>query len=148
MKCPFCGSKSLKTTNSRPTHSSTQTWRRKSCKSCQSIITTYEKTDMGWLGINDALTSQMMPYRRAVLYKSILDSFGDDELAKIDIENVIDSVEQKIVSMHKSVVTKNVLIKIVLDTLKPISLRAYIDYLSKHTNLQNMREVDRILKQI
>lgn len=148
MKCPFCGSKSLKTTNSRPTHSSTQTWRRKSCKSCQSIITTYEKTDMGWLGINDALTSQMMSYRRAVLYKSILDSFGDDELAKIDIENVIDSVEQKIVSMHKSVVTKNVLIKIVLDTLKPISLRAYIDYLSKHTNLQNMREVDRILKQI
>lgn len=148
MKCPFCGSKSLKTTNSRPTHSSTQTWRRKSCKSCQSIITTYEKTDMGWLGINDALTSQMMPYRRAVLYKSILDSFGDDELAKIDIENVIDSVEQKIVSMRKSVVTKNVLIKIVLDTLKPISLRAYIDYLSKHTNLQNMREVDRILKQI
>lgn len=103
---------------------------------------------MGWLGINDALTSQMMPYRRAVLYKSILDSFGDDELAKIDIENVIDSVEQKIVSMRKSVVTKNVLIKIVLDTLKPISLRAYIDYLSKHTNLQNMREVDRILKQI
>lgn len=147
MKCPICGSKSLKTTNTRPTHYYTQTWRRKMCNKCQSIITTYEKADMNWINIKEDTMSKMSSYKKAILYKSILGSFSEQELANLELENIIDSIEQKIVSMQKSVVTKKELIKIVLNTLKPISLRAYIDYLSKHTIIHNKRELDKILKQ-
>lgn len=148
MKCPICGSKGLKTTNSRPTLSGNQTWRRKQCPKCQSSITTYEKADLGWLSIKDNSGSSMKTYKKALLYKSLIDSLDANELHEIDVDNLIDSIEQKIVSKHKTIITKKELIKIVLDTIKPISLKAYIKYLTNHSRLHNKRELNSLLKDI
>ena len=101
MKCPICGSKGLKTTNSRPTHSDSQTWRRKQCPDCHSIVTTYEKNDMLWLSIKDPINSKLLAYKRPILYKSLLGVFENDELMELDFENLINSIEQKIVSASK-----------------------------------------------
>ena len=146
MKCPICGSKGLKTTNSRPTHSDNQTWRRKECKRCHSSITTYEKADLSWLSIKDGAGGSMETYKRAILYKSIIDILDSSELREIDVDNLIDSVEQKIVSMHKTVIDKNELIKIVLNTIRPISLRAFMKYLSGHSKFDGKRNLNKLLK--
>lgn len=90
----------------------------------------------------------METYKKALLYKSLIDSLDAKELHEIDVDNLIDSVEQKIVSMHKTVINKNELIKIVLTTLKPISLRAYIKYLTNHSSLHNKRELNSLIKDI
>jgi len=148
MKCPICGSKGLKTTNSRPTQSGNQTWRRKQCPKCHSSITTYEKADLSWLNIKDNTGASMQTYKKAALYKSLIDSLDSNELHEIDVDNLIDSIEQKIVSMHKTVINKNELIKIVLSTLKPISLKAYIKYLTSHSSLHNKRELNSLIKDI
>ena len=146
MKCPFCGSKSLKTTNSRPTQSSTQTWRRKECNRCHSAITTYERTDMLWLSIKDSGQNRLSPYKRPVLYKSLITAFDDDEMAAVDFENLIDTIEQKIVSNQKTILTKKELVKNVLETIKPISLRAFMKYLSSHTEFDGKRNLNKLLK--
>ena len=146
MKCPFCGSKSLKTTNSRPTHSSTQTWRRKSCTRCHCTITTYEKSDMLWLSVKDSRSNTLKPYKKALLYKSLLVAFSDDELAELDFDSLIDSIEQKIVSNQKSIITKNELVKIVLETIKPVSLSGFMRYLSDHTEFSGKRDMNRLIK--
>ena len=148
MKCPICGSKGLRTTNSRPTLSGNQTWRRKQCPKCQSSITTYEKPDLGWLNIKDDSGSSVRTYKKAVLYKSLISSLSADELDEIDVDNLIDSIEQKIVAMHKTIIAKKDLIKIVLDTLKPISLKAYISYLSQNSDMNNKRDLNKLINSL
>ena len=148
MKCPICGSKGLRTTNSRPTLSGNQTWRRKQCSKCQSSITTYEKPDLGWLNIKDDSGNSVRTYKKAVLYKSLISSLSADELYEIDVDNLIDSIEQKIVAMHKTIIAKKDLIKIVLDTLKPISLKAYISYLSQNSDMNNKRDLNKLINSL
>jgi transcriptional regulator NrdR family protein len=148
MKCPICGSTGLKTTNTRSTKSGSQTWRRKECKKCHSSITTYEKPDMGWLSIKYAAKNISLPYSRSLLNKSILLVFDDEELQSINIENVLDTIEQKIVSMRKTIITNFELIKIVLNTLSPISANAAIKYLADYDQSNNRRGLNKILKSL
>ncbi len=148
MKCPICGSTGLKTTNSRSTKMGTQTWRRKECQKCHSSITTYEKADLSWLYIKNKSQSTSEKYNRSILTKSILLSFDDHELEAINIENVLDTIEQKIVSMHKTTLQKNELIKIVLNTLAPISANATIKYLANFGPNNNLRQINKLIKSI
>jgi transcriptional repressor NrdR len=146
MKCPICGSTGLKTTNSRSTKMGTQTWRRKECQKCHSSITTYEKADLSWLYIKNKSQSTSEKYNRSILTKSILLSFDDHELEAINIENVLDTIEQKIVSMHKTTLPKNELIKIVFNTLAPISANATIKYLANYGSQNNQHQLNKLIK--
>jgi transcriptional regulator NrdR family protein len=148
MKCPICGSTGLKTTNSRSTKMGAQTWRRKECRKCHSSITTYEKPDLGWLNIKYPTQNKSYKYNRGLLTKSILLSFDDDELRDINIENVIDNVEQKIVSIHKTMLPKNELVKIVLNTLQPISTNATIKYLANYGQQNNNAKLNKLIKSL
>lgn len=148
MKCPICGSTGLKTTNSRSTKMGAQTWRRKECRKCHSSITTYEKPDLSWLNIKYTAQNKSYKYNRGLLTKSILLSFNDDELRDINIENVIDNVEQKIVSIRKTMLPKNELIKIVLNTLQPISTNATIKYLASYGQQSNNAKLNKLIKSL
>jgi transcriptional repressor NrdR len=148
MKCPICGSTGIKTTNSRSTKMGTQTWRRKECQKCHSSITTYEKADLSWLYIKNRTQNDSKQYSRGILTKSILLSFDNNELEAINIENVLDTIEQKIVSMHKTTLPKNELIKIVLNTLAPISASATIKYLANYGPSNNQRQLNKLIKSI
>ncbi len=103
---------------------------------------------MGWLSIKNTHGNSLNAYKKGVLYKSIITALDDKELAKIDVDNLIDSIEQKIISTRKTIIEKNELIKIVLNTIKPVSLSAYIKYLSSHMALDNKRQLNNILKDI
>jgi len=146
MKCPICGSTGLKTTNTRSTKSGSQTWRRKECKKCHSSITTYEKPDMGWLSLKYAAKNISLPYSRSLLNKSILLVFDDEELQSINIENVLDTIEQKIVSTRKTIITNFELIKIVLNTLSPISANAAIKYFANHNKSVGYKNIKNLVK--
>ena len=73
---------------------------------------------------------------------------GADELDKIDVDNLIDSIEQKIVSKHKTIIAKNELIKIVLDTIKPISLKTYVSYLSQNSDMNSKRDLNKLINSL
>jgi transcriptional regulator NrdR family protein len=67
-------------------------------------------------------------------------------MAAVDFENLIDTIEQKIVSNQKTILTKKELVKNVLETIKPISLRAFMKYLSSHTEFDGKRNLNKLLK--
>jgi transcriptional regulator NrdR family protein len=148
MKCPICGSKDMRTANTRSTKMGTQTWRRKECKSCHSSITTYEKPDLSWVNIKSPAQNKANEYNRGLLTKSILLVFDEDELTSINIENVLDTIEQKIVSTRKTMLPKNELIKIVLNTLQPISANATIKYLANHGKQNNSTKLKKLIKSL
>ena len=94
----------------------------------------------------DSRSNTLKPYKKALLYKSLLVTFSDDELAELDFDSLIDSIEQKIVSNQKSIITKNELVKIVLETIKPVSLSGFMRYLSDHTEFSGKRDMNRLIK--
>ncbi len=148
MKCPICGSTGLKTTNTRSTRSQTQTWRRKECKKCHSVITTYERPDMAWLAIKDSLKGSQEPYKRFLLSKSVFDTFDNENVSAVDIDSLVDSVEIKLINSKKTTIDKKELIATVLKSLKPVSINAYMRYLAAHTHPHNQRELNQLIKTI
>jgi len=148
MKCPICGSTGLKTTNTRSTKMGAQTWRRKECNRCHTSITTYEKPDLSWLSIKYSSKNEACSYNRGLLTKSILMVFDDSELESVNIENVVDTIEQKIVSMRKTMIAKNELIKIVLNTLQPICANATIKYLANYGQASSSTKLKKLISSI
>lgn len=146
MKCPICGSTALNTTNSRSTRSNTQTWRRKKCQKCHSTITTYEKPDMSWLNIQDASRAHQEPYKRFLLNKSVLNAFANQSGVEADIDSLVDSIEVRLISNKKTSISREELVMLVLKTLKPVSINAYMSYFASHTHPHNQRELNKLLK--
>lgn len=148
MKCPICGSIALKTVNSRSTRSNTQTWRRKECQKCHSVITTYEKPDMSWLSVINTTKNLQTPYKRFLLSKSVLDAFNNENSPEADVDSLVDSIEIRLINNKKTTISHEELIAMVLSTLKPISIKAYMYYLASHASPHNQRELNKLIKQI
>jgi transcriptional regulator NrdR family protein len=148
MKCPICGTTDLKTINTRSTRHGTQTWRRKECKRCYSVITTYEKPDLAWLVIKDPFKGSQTPYKRFLLSKSIFDAFDNESASAVDIDGLVDSIEIKLINSKKTTIDKQELIATVLKSLKPVSINAYMSYMAAHTAPHNLHELTTMIKDI
>ncbi len=91
MKCPFCYNKT-EIYNSRASHKSTQTWRRRTCTSCNKGFTTREKID--WSGqITVREDKQVTPYSRDRLLLSVVRASEDAMLAPEMVIELVDSIE-------------------------------------------------------
>ncbi len=148
MKCPKCHSTKFKTSNSRSTKSGYQTWRRKQCQSCNEVITTYEKPDLAWISIENSLSGQQMPYKRYLLTISILNAFESKSTPEASIDDLVETMEIKLIKQNKPIVSSQELVAIVLKTLKPVNLNAYMHYLAAHTTPHNQRELAKLINEI
>jgi transcriptional regulator NrdR family protein len=148
MKCPKCHSKKLKTTNSRSTRSDYQTWRRKGCLACGFTVTTYEKPDLAWLSIQDTFSNKRSPYRRFLLTISILEAFDPKNRPDEAIDNMVDTIELKLIALKNPIINTQELVAITLKTLKPVNINAYMHYLATHTSPHNQQELGKLIKSL
>jgi len=72
--------------------------------------------------------------------------FDDSELPSTNIDLLIDNIEQKIVSSRITILPNNELIKIVLNTIKPISLGAAVKYMASYNAVSNQRQLNKLLR--
>ncbi len=103
---------------------------------------------MGWLSVRQAAKNKTTLYRKSILLRSLINAFSDEELAEIDIDSMLDTIELKIVSNRTTIIDDSALLKIVLNTIKPISLSAYMRYLAEHSSPQNQRQLNSLIKSI
>ena len=103
---------------------------------------------MAWLAIKDPAKGTQTPYKRFLLSKSIFDTFDNENTSATDIDSLVDSIEIKLITSKKTTIDKQELIAIVLKSLKPISINAYMRYLAGHTHPHNQRELNRLMKTI
>ncbi len=104
---------------------------------------------MSWLSVKHAKDNKSTPYKRYILAKSISEVFdGNNEHYIADIDSLVDTVEIKIIQSKLTIINNNELIKIVLNTIKPISLRAYMQYLASHSNPQSQRDLNNLLSKL
>lgn len=132
MKCVYCSANKTSITNSRSTKSQTQTWRRHYCTKCKRSFSSFEKPDMNHLAIKKS--DSLSPYHRSKLYLSLTRSFQNQEPNYHLLDNLIDSIEVKLLAQASQTIPASTLYELVLQTLKPISKSAYLHYLAAHTN--------------
>lgn len=98
MRCPFCSS-ATKVYNSRSSHSSTQTWRRRKCLTCNRPFTTREKVDFN--GTVTVLShNEKKPYSRERLILSLVSASKNLDLPSEMLSELTDSIELTLNSQH------------------------------------------------
>lgn len=94
MKCPFCNNRT-RVYNSRTSHQSTQTWRRRQCLHCNKNFTTREKVDFTGV-ITVRSKESLAPYSRERLLLSIVRASDKLELPPETASELTDSVESEL----------------------------------------------------
>ncbi len=126
--------------NSRQTKAANQVWRRRRCLECEHTFTTYERPDLSFLQINGH------PYVRARLYQSVLGSFKDQASQLRYLDDCIDTIEAKLLRQPTIHIEKATLIKVVLQTLRPISTAAFLQYMAQYQPLDSQLNLKTALK--
>lgn len=145
MKCAYCGSNKTEVFNSRTTRSGTQIWRRRRCTDCDETMTSYERIDLQQVLSIDTGKLKKQRYSRPKLYVSLLRAFEGG--AKLDsVDAIIDTIEQRLLSLNKEIITLSELSDAVLRTIKPVDTVAFMKYLANHSDLSGTRELNKVIK--
>ena len=145
MKCPFCRETTTEVSNSRNTKSGNQIWRRRRCKNCAKIFTTYEYIDLTFISVVKR-SGKSEPYSRAKLYSGVYSAFTGSSFDQPVIDAITDTIETKILDGGKSVLEANEIARITLVTLKHFNTTAFLRYLSLQTELASSSQLKKELK--
>ncbi len=147
MHCPYCGSSQIMVTNSRPTFSNSQVWRRRKCLSCEGLFTTHEVIDLSHLVVVKK-SGKREKYSRVKLYAGIYNSTGSLK-SRIEIQKLVQvitrKVEKEILLSKKREISSEEIGEIVLMKLKTISPGAFLSFLVNHKNINNERQMKKHL---
>lgn len=153
MFCLFCNNESTDVVNSRLTRGGRQVWRRRKCNVCGKAATTYERFDMTHLMI---VTSSLpektsrepeAPYSRSKLFYSLCRAFADSQQDISQVDGLLDTIEIKLAQTHQTELGRNKLTDLVLETIKPVNLSAFMHYLASHGQITNNTELKKLIKQ-
>ena len=132
MLCPFCQHTKTEVFNSRSTARSTQVWRRRRCKHCRNVFTTYEAYDLGFLDVKQR-DKAVRPYSRARLFSSVYMAFVGSSLSDDqNVDNVTATIEQKLQALQKPLLHRDEIIDVVVKSIRPLSITATMRYLADH----------------
>lgn len=135
MKCPYCN-EATKVTNSRSHNNNHAVWRRRKCKSCDSIWSTDENYSLNTT--HRVIYSDMTHFKafsRDILYVSILDSLAHRKDRIEEAGAITDTIISKVLSLKSSNINIEQLKSIATDTLKSFDVVAASVY--KATNSVN-----------
>jgi transcriptional regulator NrdR family protein len=117
MVCIYCSHKT-KVTNSRSSRKTHQTWRRRECLNCGSIITTREQPDPSTAIIIESATS-LEPLQRDKLFMSLHRSLSHRKSALRDAGELTDTILGQLYRLQvKGVVGRGTLLNTVLSVLE------------------------------
>lgn len=145
MKCAYCGSKKTEVFNSRSTRNGTQIWRRRRCQDCGEVMTSYERPDLSAVLYIDTGAKKKARYSRTKLLISLVRAF--EQSSKLtDLENIIDTIEQRLMALQTDYVTSAELAEVVLRTIKPVDTAAFVKYLATYGDIASSRELNKLIK--
>jgi transcriptional repressor NrdR len=137
MKCPFCGTTDSKVIDSRPSDESARIRRRRECLACQKRFTTYEIVETVPLMVvkkdksreafdREKLISGLMraSYKRPVSYQAL--------------ENMVDSIEQKLMSDYEKEVTSIAIGELAMEQLQRVDEVAYVRFASVYRQFSDI----------
>ncbi len=149
MKCPFCGKDDTKVIDTRAMDDNTVIRRRRFCEGCNERFTTYEKIDSIPLTVVKSDNTRET-FDRNKLIKGILISCSKRPVAREQIEDLANDIENSILNSAKKEVASKEIGEMVMEKLKDIDEVAYVRFASVYRQFTDvdsfMNELGRLLK--
>ena len=148
MKCPFCSNVNTRVIDSRPAEDHSSIRRRRICDECGKRFTTYEKIETIPLIIIKK-DENREAYDRAKIEAGVLRACHKRPVSAQKITDLIDSVENDIMSMEEKEISSQVIGELIMDKLKDLDPVAYVRFASVYREFKDvntfMDEIKKIL---
>ncbi|HIA91505.1 TPA: transcriptional repressor NrdR [Candidatus Saccharibacteria bacterium] len=147
MKCPQCSGDDTKVLESREVSDVSAIRRRRHCNSCSARFTTYERIERPNLAVIKRNGERQL-YDRTKLLAGILRACEKRSVSRLQLEEMINSIERELHECDESEVTSEYVGELVLDRLARIDPVAYIRFTSVYKDFTNLESFERELQRL
>jgi transcriptional repressor NrdR len=147
MKCSQCGFDDTKVIESRDVADGQAIRRRRSCPSCGSRFTTYERLERPQLIVikNDG-TREL--FNRSKLLAGLYRACEKTPVTSIQLDQLVNDVEQQLYACGEGEVSSRKVGDVVMDLLAPLNEVAYVRFASVYRRFKDIASFERELSQI
>lgn len=146
MNCPYCSHIETKVTDSRDTGSYTIR-RRRECLNCNKRFTTYEAIEMSPLYVIKK-DGRREKFDRFKIKNGINKALEKRPISQEKIEEMLDSIEEKIRRAGKEEIETSIIGEYVMDALKAVDHVAYIRFASVYRQFTDVESFEKEVKNL
>lgn len=147
MHCPFCGSDGSRVKDSRPTDSGLSIRRRRSCTSCSSRFTTFERVHLRKLVVLKR-NGLRQDFDHKKLHHSIQVAVSKGNIEATTLEALTSTITRSLLNSGENEIKSSQIGTMVVEHLRQIDNVGYIRYASVYHNFKGTKDFEEILKEI
>jgi len=144
MRCPFCGHDDTQVKDSRPTEDNSAIRRRRSCPTCGSRFTTFERVQLREL-IVVKKDGQRSVFDRDKLARSIAIAVRKRPVDPDRVERVVNSIQRRLESSGEAEISTNTIGELVMEALAALDQVAYVRFASVYRNFREAKDFEAFL---
>ena len=145
MRCPFCGKEDTQVKDSRASEDGATIRRRRSCTSCGSRFTTFERIQLRDL-IVVKRNGKKIPFDRDKLLKSMLMALRKRQTNDDAIERAVNGIVRQLESSGDNEIQSKFIGELVMNALAEIDNVAYIRYASVYRNFREASDFGKFVE--
>jgi transcriptional repressor NrdR len=144
MRCPFCGHEDTQVKDSRPTEDQSAIRRRRSCPTCGSRWTTFERVYLRELTVVKK-SGGRVPFDRDKLARSIMIAVRKRPIDEQQVDRIVNSIQRRLESSGESEIPSTMIGEMVMDALASVDQVAYVRFASVYRNFREARDFEEFL---
>src|SRR6195256_5560595 len=147
MRCPSCASLDTQVKDSRPTEDSAAIRRRRVCLTCNFRFTTFERVQLGELGVIKR-NGRRVPFDRDKLMRSLAISLRKRPVEPERVEELVSKIVRELESMGESEITSETIGESVMEHLRTLDDVAYVRFASVYRNFREAKDFETVLGEL
>ena len=144
MRCPFCGHEDTQVKDSRPTEDQSAIRRRRSCPTCGSRWTTFERVYLRELTVVKK-SGGRVPFDRDKLSRSLMIAVRKRPIDEQQVERIVNSIQRRLESSGENEIPSTMIGEMVMDALASLDQVAYVRFASVYRNFREARDFEEFL---
>ncbi|MBE25529.1 MAG: transcriptional regulator NrdR [Rhodospirillaceae bacterium] len=147
MRCPFCSFVDTQVKDSRPSQDQSEIRRRRSCTSCGSRFTTFERVQLRELAVVKRDDTRA-PFEREKLMRSVSIATRKRPVKPEDVERMVNGIIRRLETSGESDVTSTIIGELVMDGLSQLDSIAYVRFASVYKNFRETKDFEEFIDEL
>ena len=141
MRCPFCGNEDTQVKDSRPTEDNHTIRRRRSCTSCGSRFTTFERVQLRELTVVKS-NGEKVPFDREKLIRSLSIALRKRPVNAESIERIVNSLQRRLETSGATEIPTKAIGEMVMEQLRNLDQVAYVRFASVYRDFHEAKDFE------
>ena len=147
MRCPFCSFVDTQVKDSRPNQDQSEIRRRRSCTSCGSRFTTFERVQLRELAVVKRDDTRA-PFEREKLMRSVSIATRKRPVKPEEVERMVNGIVRRLETSGESDVTSTTIGELVMDGLSQLDSIAYVRFASVYKNFRETKDFEEFIDEL